>query len=147
MASQSRLEQGRLVKIHTLRVSMYMERAITWVYGAGVSVSVWIHQLGDKHWNWIYHQMKISTGMGSAGADILFAYIDHNERVDYVEVAPNTEDPIYHYEINHTEHFCCSAKLRVREICEYTLDTLRGVFLAWLASQNISSYAIIIVVG
>ncbi|MCJ1467350.1 hypothetical protein MMC07_005974 [Pseudocyphellaria aurata] len=63
-----------------------------WIHPADGSVSVWINQIGDKHQNWMQYKTRIATGVGSAGANILFAYIDHNEWADYVVVNPQTGD-------------------------------------------------------
>lgn len=45
--------------------------------------------------------------------------------------------PKYHCELNHIEHFWCSAKQNARENCEYTLDALqRRVPLALASVTN-----------
>ena len=63
-----------------------------WVHPEDGSVSVWINQITVNPRNWVHYATKIAWGVGSSGANVLFANIDRNSRADYVVVTPKNGD-------------------------------------------------------
>ena len=63
-----------------------------WVHPEDGSVSVWINQITVNPRNWVHYATKIAWGVGSSGANVLFAHIDRNDRADYVVVTPSNGD-------------------------------------------------------